>query len=42
MTWSRHGADGFVFVNEERMADGSLAYIDEWRYERVDLTTMSR
>jgi hypothetical protein len=35
MTWTRCGGDRFRFVNEERSADGSWAYIDEWRFERV-------
>jgi hypothetical protein len=34
MTWTRRGDDEFTFVNEERLADGSWAYIDEWRYVR--------
>jgi hypothetical protein len=35
MTWTRMGDDRFRFVNEERGADGSWAYIDEWRFARV-------
>lgn len=34
MTWTRHGHDAFRFVNEERGADGSWEYIDEWRFTR--------
>ena len=34
MTWTRDGEDAFGFVNDERLADGSWAYIDEWRYQR--------
>jgi hypothetical protein len=35
MRWTRTSDDEFAFVNEERMPDGSWAYIDEWRYRRV-------
>jgi len=34
MTWSRQGQDAFRFVNEEKTAAGTWAYIDEWRYVR--------
>jgi len=34
MTWTKRGPDQFGFVNEERMGDGSWAYIDEWRFQR--------
>jgi hypothetical protein len=34
MTWSKAGNGRFRFVNEEKAADGSWAYIDEWRFER--------
>jgi hypothetical protein len=34
MTWTRDDDDEFVFVNEEKLADGSWSYIDEWRYRR--------
>jgi hypothetical protein len=34
MTWTRDGEDAFGFVNEERRADGSWSYIDEWTYRR--------
>jgi hypothetical protein len=34
MTWTRQREDAFGFVNEERAADGSWRYIDEWRYLR--------
>jgi hypothetical protein len=35
MTWTKHSDDEFVFVNEERLADGNWSYIDEWRYRRT-------
>ena len=35
MTWTKTGDDAFGFVNEQRLADGSWAYIDEWRYWRT-------
>jgi hypothetical protein len=35
MTWTRIGRDEFMFVNEEKLADDSWSYIDEWRYRRV-------
>jgi hypothetical protein len=34
MTWTKDGADEFSFINEERDADGSWVYIDEWRFRR--------
>lgn len=34
MTWTRLSDDEFGFVNEERLPDGSWAYIDEWRFRR--------
>jgi len=34
MTWTRRSENEFGFVNEERAADGSWAYIDEWRFRR--------
>jgi hypothetical protein len=34
MTWTKASHDAFGFVNEERLADGSWSYIDEWRYRR--------
>jgi hypothetical protein len=34
MTWTKHSADEFVFVNEERRGDGAWEYIDEWRFRR--------
>ena len=34
MTWTKAGDDQFGFVNEERIEDGSWAYIDEWRFAR--------
>jgi hypothetical protein len=37
MTWTKTSDDGFDFVNEEKLADGSWAYIDEWRYRRAVL-----
>jgi hypothetical protein len=35
MRWMKSGEDAFGFVNEERAADGSWLYIDEWRYRRI-------
>jgi hypothetical protein len=35
MTWTKTGDNEFGFVNEEQLADGSWAYIDEWRYWRI-------
>lgn len=35
MTWTREGERSFRFVNEERSADGSWAYIDEWRFTQT-------
>jgi hypothetical protein len=34
MTWTTKGADEFCFLNEERGADGSWEYIDEWHFTR--------
>jgi len=34
MSWTKASDDEFAFVNEERGADGSWAYIDEWRMTR--------
>jgi hypothetical protein len=34
MTLAKTGDDQFGFVNEERNADGSWAYIDQWRFKR--------
>ena len=34
MTWVREQEDAFSFINEERLADGSWAYIDKWRFRR--------
>jgi len=34
MRWTKISHDEFGFVNEERLADGSWAYIDEWHYRR--------
>ncbi|MBZ5636540.1 MAG: hypothetical protein LAO55_25735 [Acidobacteriia bacterium] len=34
MTWDKKSDDEFGFVNEEQVADGSWAYIDEWRFRR--------
>jgi hypothetical protein len=34
MTWTRLGDDSFRLTNEEQLADGSWAYIDEWRFTR--------
>jgi len=35
MTWTKASNDEFAFVNEERSADGSWAYIDEWKMTRM-------
>jgi hypothetical protein len=32
--WKRDGPNQFGCVNEEQSADGSWAYIDEWRFTR--------
>ena len=34
MRWTKESEDQFSFVNEERGADGSWEYIDEWRFCR--------
>jgi len=34
ITWTRNSVDEFSFINEEEAADGSWAYIDEWRFRR--------
>jgi hypothetical protein len=34
MTWTKESGGTFGFVNEERLADGTWAYIDEWTYHR--------
>src|SRR5580698_5846709 len=34
MSWTRHDDDNFSFTNEERLADGTWAYIDEWHFRR--------
>ena len=34
MRWTKEGDDLFSFINEERHADGSWTYIDEWRFTR--------
>lgn len=34
MTWTKTNDDEFAFVNEEKLADGSWGYIDEWRFRR--------
>lgn len=34
MQWTKESIDQFSFINEELSADGSWAYIDEWRFER--------
>ena len=33
--WTKDSPDRFSFINEERSADGSWAYIDEWRFTRM-------
>jgi hypothetical protein len=34
MSWNRDGDGRFSFVNEKRTANGSWAYIDQWRFIR--------
>lgn len=34
MRWTKESDDRFSFINEERGADGSWIYIDEWRFTR--------
>jgi hypothetical protein len=34
MTWNKSSNDEFAFINEERAADGSWLYIDDWRFKR--------
>jgi hypothetical protein len=34
MQWTKESEDRFSFVNEERCADGSWDYIDEWHFKR--------
>jgi hypothetical protein len=34
ISWTKENADRFSFVNEERDASGSWAYIDEWHFKR--------
>ena len=36
MTWMRERQDRFSFTNEERLKDGSWAFIDDWTFERVE------
>jgi len=36
LTLTRTGAHRFSFVNEERIQDGSWAYIDQWQFQRKD------
>ena len=35
MTWTRISDEKFQFTNEEKNADGSWVYIDEWRFKRI-------
>ena len=34
LTLTRENEDAFSFMNEEREADGSWAYIDSWEFRR--------
>jgi hypothetical protein len=34
ITWTHKAKDAFGFTNEERLADGTWAYIDEWHFTR--------
>jgi len=36
MTWSRHTADAFSFVNEALDPAGAWEYVDEWHFTRVE------
>jgi|SRR5215813_4107151 len=33
-TWTRNGNNEFSFINEEKLADGSWGYVDEWKLKR--------
>src|SRR5215475_7344567 len=33
-TWKKKSNDEFSFVNEERLADGTWGYVDEWEMKR--------
>ncbi|HWY44405.1 MAG TPA: hypothetical protein VNX66_12965 [Candidatus Sulfotelmatobacter sp.] len=33
-TWKKKSDDAFMFVNEEKLADGSWGYVDEWELNR--------
>jgi hypothetical protein len=33
-TWKKKSDDAFSFVNEEKLADGSWGYVDEWEMTR--------
>lgn len=35
MTWTKAGNDRFSFTNEECLGDGSWAFIDTWRFDRI-------
>ena len=35
MTWVKNGKDQFGFTNEERLEDGTWAFIDDWRFTRA-------
>ncbi|MBV8572686.1 MAG: hypothetical protein JO319_18855 [Acidobacteriaceae bacterium] len=35
MTWTKSGNNRFSFINEERLADGSWAFIDDWTLKRI-------
>jgi len=39
MTWTKTSDDEFAFINEEKTAEGSWAYIDEWRLRRKSTTS---
>jgi hypothetical protein len=39
MTWTVANANEFGFVNEERAADGTWRYIDEWQFRRKSSVT---
>ena len=33
-TWKKRSHDEFMFVNEEKLSDGSWGYVDEWETKR--------
>ncbi|HVO98966.1 MAG TPA: hypothetical protein VMT15_12905 [Bryobacteraceae bacterium] len=41
MTWTKINAEEFRFVNEEKISDGSWAYIDEWHFRSISGATVA-